>query len=179
MKIATRLRVFVAKFILYFGNPWLGRSMAVRGEGGVICWKGAASRRRRRRWVSSFAHCQSHLFGGRRWVRRAVRVGGLALGPLWTTARNPHLGNSAEAVCSFSPGCAHQHTRTEPPFAPGWSRGVNNTWSPPSSFCQRSDTRRRSHGTDDGAESGGMRGNTAMAMRLCCCRDVRPSSLPL
>lgn len=22
-----------------------------------------------------------------------------------------------------------------------------------------------------------MRGNTAMAMRLCCCRDVRPSSL--
>lgn len=110
MKIATRLRVFVAKFILYFGNPWLGRGMAVRGEGGVICWKGAASRRRRRCWVSSFAHCQSHLFGGRRWVRRAVRVGGLALGPLWTTARNPHLGNSAEAVCSFSPGCAHQHT---------------------------------------------------------------------
>lgn len=55
---------------------------------------------------------------------------------------------------------------------PGWSRGVSNTWSPPSSFCQRSDTRRRSHGTDDGAESGRMRGNTAMAMRLCC-RDVQ------
>lgn len=50
---------------------------------------------------------------GRRWVR-AVRLGGLALGPLWTTARNPHLGNSAEAVCSFSPGCAHQHIAQNP-----------------------------------------------------------------
>lgn len=97
MKIATRLRVFVAKFILYFGNPWLGRRMAVRG-GAVICWKVGFS---------------TTMLFGRRWVR-AVRLGGLALGLFWTTARNPHLGNSAEAVCSFSPGCAQQHIAQNP-----------------------------------------------------------------
>lgn len=97
MKIATRLRVFVAKFILYFGNPWLGRRMAVRGVA-VICWKGGL--------LDDDA------------VRPSVGAGCAAWGfgtwPLWTTARNPHLGNSAEAVCSFSPGCAHQHIAQNP-----------------------------------------------------------------
>lgn len=157
MKIATGLRVFVAKFILYFVNPWLGRRMAVRG-GGRHLLEGGASRRR----------CCS-------------AVGGCGLCGLGVWHLAPFGQQPATRIWGIQPRRFVRfllvvliNTSHRTPFAPGWSRGVNNTWSPPSSFCQRSDTRRRSHGTDDGAKSRGMRGNTAMAMRLCCCcRDVQ------
>lgn len=169
MKIATRLRVFVAKFILYFGNPWLGRRMAVRGGGG-----GSFAERGFLDDDAGF-----HLFALA--SRTCSAVGGCGLCGLGVWHLAPFGQQPATRIWGIQPRRFVRfllvvliNTRTEPPSPPGWSRGVNDTWSPPSSFCQRSDTRRRSHGTDDGAKSGGMRGNTAMAMRLCCCcRDVQ------
>jgi hypothetical protein len=114
-----------------------------------------------------FAHCQSHLFGG--------GCGGLCgLGRRTGFGTWPSLDNSPQPASEefsrgdCSPGCSS--TRTEQPPA---GVAASNTWPPPSSFCQRSDTRPAElHRTgplssdDDGGERRGI------AMRLCC-RDVQ------